>query len=82
VHLACCMLLILHPRIGNVRKCYDLLAGREDLECVDHLDQRDGLVTSPLLQHSGILDEDDIVVGAALVVDLRLNTGSASHLDM
>jgi hypothetical protein len=60
----------LHPRIGNGRRGCDLLAGREDLECVDHLDQRDSLVIFPLLQHGGVLDEDDIVVGAALVVDL------------
>lgn len=50
----------------------DLLSRGEDFECVDHLDQRDGLVISPLLQHGGVLDEDDVVVGAALVVDPRL----------
>lgn len=60
----------------------DLLAGCEDLECVEHVDQSDGLVLSPLLQLHGVLDEDNEVIGAALEVDLRLNTLSASHFDM
>ena len=70
MRLAYCTSLVSHPRIGNGRSGCDLLAGREDLECVDHLDQRDGLVFSPLLQHGGVLDEDDVVVSVALVVDL------------
>ena len=52
----------------------------EDLEGGDKVSQRDALVVQPLLVGLDIVDEDEVVVELALVVDLGLRALSSSHL--
>lgn len=57
-----------------------LLVCHEDLECGDEVSKRDRLVSLPLLVGLEVVDEDEVVVVGALVVDLDLSSG-ALHLD-
>lgn len=52
----------------------------EDLEGRDEVSQWYGLVTLPLLEGCGIINEDDEVVLLALEVDLDLRSFSLNHL--
>jgi hypothetical protein len=57
----------------------DLLVGDEDLEAADNLCKRDARVLFPVLDGLGAVDEDDEILGLALVVDLGLGSITASH---
>lgn len=52
---------------------------QEDREGGDEVRQRDALVVLPLLVGFDIVDEYDVVIELALVVDLRLGALSSSH---
>lgn len=51
----------------------------EDLPAVQHITQWDATVILPFLQDVHVVDEDDEVVGAALVEDLGAGVVAASH---
>lgn len=52
---------------------------QEDREGGDEASQRDALVVQPLVVGFDIVDEYDVVVVLALVVDLGLGALSSSH---
>lgn len=60
--------------------CY-LLARRENLESRDEVCHRNGLVVQPLLVGFVVINEDDEVLGVALVVDLDLGSLAFRHVD-
>lgn len=59
----------------------DLLVRDEDLERGDEVRHGDGLVALPLLIKLRILNEDEEIVGLALVVDLELLSLATNHFD-
>lgn len=56
-----------------------LLAGCENLESRDEVCHRNRLVVQPLLVGFVVINEDDEVLGAALVVDLDLGSLAFRH---
>jgi hypothetical protein len=54
---------------------------REDVEAVDDIDERDGLILLPLLHCLCALDQNDEVIFSSLVVDLGLVGIAFSHDD-
>ena len=54
----------------------------EDLVGRDEVGQGDGLVALPLLEGLDVVDEDEEVLGAALVVDLGRGGCALDHLDV
>lgn len=59
----------------------DLLVGDEDLEATDNLCERNAGVLLPLLNGLNAVNEDNKVLGLALVVDLSLSSVATSHDD-
>lgn len=60
---------------------HDLLVGEEDAERRDKVSHGNALVSLPLVVRLDIVNEDDEVIVAALVVALGLDGFAASHLD-
>lgn len=58
-----------------------MLVRHQDLERVDHLGERDGFVLLPLFKLFWRFDEDDEIIGVALVEDFGDGAVSASHFD-
>lgn len=55
--------------------------GREDLPAVQHIRQRNGTVLAPVVEGLGVVDEDDEVIGGALVEDLGGGVVGTRHCD-
>jgi hypothetical protein len=61
-------------------RTYDVPMCDEDIEAVDDIYERYGLVLLPLLQSLGAVEDDYEVVAAALVVDLG-DLAVSTHVD-
>jgi hypothetical protein len=78
------------PKLNTKKNCYYVPPGKtgtgfyslvrtEDLPPADDVRQRDGLILLPLAYCGGIVDEDNVVVSRARVVDLGHLGVSAWH---
>ena len=53
----------------------------EDLKTADYLGQRNGSVFHPVAYSLSIIDHNDKILLFALIMDLRLGSVSARHVD-
>lgn len=86
--LACCVqdalgaVANIHVRLASsMLNGVDVLVGDQDLKAADNLGERNAGVLLPLLDSFCAVNEDDEVLGLALVVDLGLLSVATSHVD-